>query len=195
MKPPSFPHTDTFVCPWWLIRSFDNPLRRLVQPPEPILRDLVRAGDRCLDVGCGIGYFTIPMARLVGSAGTVVAVDLQTEMLEGVKRRATKQGLESRIVTRQATVSGLGVRGPFDFVLAFWMLHEVPDQQAMLMELHGLLKVQGRLLIAEPKMHVGAVSFNRTVEVAERIGFDRISEPKIFFSRSVVMEKVGLQAA
>jgi 2-polyprenyl-3-methyl-5-hydroxy-6-metoxy-1,4-benzoquinol methylase len=195
MKPPSSPHTDTFVCPWWLIRSFDNPLRRLVQPPEPILKDLVRPGERCLDVGCGIGYFTIPMARLVGSAGTVVAVDLQTKMLEGVKRRASKHGLESRVVTRKATVSGLGVRGPFDFVLAFWMMHEVPDQQALLMELHGLLNVRGRFLIAEPKIHVNSVSFNRTVELAEKVGFDRVSEPKIFFSWSVVMEKVGLQAA
>ena len=89
MKPttnrPSF---QSGVCPWWLIRTLDNPLRRLFQNPEEILKDFVRTGDACLDVGCGIGYFTIPMAKLAGPSGNVTAVDLQPQMLAGVERRA-----------------------------------------------------------------------------------------------------------
>ena len=76
------------VCPWWLIRTFDNFVRRFLQKPERILQDIVRPGDACLDVGCGIGYFTIPMAGMVGPSGSVTAVDLQPEMLAGVRRRA-----------------------------------------------------------------------------------------------------------
>lgn len=180
---------NTYVCPWWLIYSFDNPLRRLVQKPERILGDLARPGDRCLDVGCGFGYFTIPLARLVGPAGSVTAVDLQSEMLEGVRRRARKRGQLTRIVLHQADSSGLLLEGPFDVVLAFWMMHEVADQEALLSELWDVLKTGGLLLIAEPKMHVNAAAFQRTVERAERIGFEPFREPRIFFSRSIVMTK------
>jgi ubiquinone/menaquinone biosynthesis C-methylase UbiE len=118
---------DTRVCPWWLIHTFDNPLRRLVQDPERILRGGVRPGDRCLDLGCGLGYFTVPMARIVGPAGTVTAADLQPEMLAGVRRRAEKAGLASRVRLHRVDASGVHFDGVFDFVLAFWMVHEVPD--------------------------------------------------------------------
>ncbi len=54
------------VCPWWLCPTFDNPLRRLIHNPDRILAGLVRPGEIALDLGCGMGYFSIPLARLVG---------------------------------------------------------------------------------------------------------------------------------
>ena len=186
---------ETFVCPWWLIRTFDNPLRLLVQKPERILQHLVHPGDHCLDVGCGYGYFAIPMARLVGPTGSVEAVDVQPEMLRGVRRRAERENLTSRIAVHQADSSGLHLEGAFDFGLAFWMMHEVPDQEAMLVEICGALKLGGRLLLAEPKVHVSQHSFDRTVELAEEVGFVRLSEPRIFFSLSLLMSKEEASAA
>lgn len=185
----------THVCPWWAIRSFDNPLRRLVQNPEKILRDLVRPGYHCLDIGCGYGYFTIPLARLVGPTGSVTAVDLQAEMLEGVRRRAGKESVLQRIRFHQADTSGLRVSGVFDVALAFWMMHEVQDQEAMLAEVCGTLKVGGHLLLVEPRVHVNAASFDATVALAERCGFSRRWAPEIFFSRSLVLAKTELPAA
>ena len=185
----------TRVCPWWGIHSFDNPLRQLVQNPERILGDLVRPGDRCLDVGCGYGYFTVALARLVGPTGSVVAVDIQPEMLKGVRRRAEAQHLTSRIQPCQADASGLRLEGVFDFALAFWMVHEVPDQKAVLAEICGSLKEGGRFLMVEPKLHVGPEDFRRTIEIAESVGFTSVEQRRIFFSRSLLMSKTMMRAA
>jgi len=78
--------TRAAVCPWWLLPTFDNPLRRLIQNPQRILEGLVQVGQRAADLGCGMGYFSLPMARLAGETGRVYAVDLQPEMLAGLEQ-------------------------------------------------------------------------------------------------------------
>jgi ubiquinone/menaquinone biosynthesis C-methylase UbiE len=181
--------SKTHVCPWWLIHAFDNPLRRLIQKPERILQDIVRPGDACLDLGCGIGYFTIPLAGLVGPSGSVTAVDLQPEMLAGVKRRAEKAGLLSRIRLQQVGASGLPFEAAFDLALAFWMVHEVPDQGALLQQIRTALKPGGRFLLAEPKGQVRPAAFDRTVGLAMKTGLMRVKPLDIFFSRAVLMIK------
>ena len=64
------------VCPWWLCYSFDNPLRHLIHDPERLLEPYVKTGMTAVDIGCGMGYFTLGLAKLVGPGGTVIAVDL-----------------------------------------------------------------------------------------------------------------------
>lgn len=179
--------TKTYVCPWWLIHTFDNPLRRLVQKPERILRDIVRPGDVCLDLGCGIGFFTIPLAGMVGPSGSVTAADLQPKMLAGVRRRAEKAGLLSRIRLHQVEPSGFSFEAEFDLALAFWMVHEVPDQGSLLQQIGRALKPGGRFLLAEPKVHVGQAAFDRTVGLAEKAGLTRVKPLDIFFSRAVLL--------
>jgi 2-polyprenyl-3-methyl-5-hydroxy-6-metoxy-1,4-benzoquinol methylase len=179
----------TFVCPWWLIHSFDNRLRRLVHRPDQILGGLIKPGDRCLDVGCGFGYFSIPMARLAGPDGSVTAVDLQPKMLEGVRRRAWKVGVYTRVHLHEALQTDLQLSGLFDFILSFWMLHEVPDQRAFLAQLVNLLKVDGLFLLTEPKIHVSTAAFLKTVGLAEGAGFRKVGGPQIFFSRTVLMQR------
>ena len=180
---------DTHVCPWWLIHVFDNPIRRLVQKPEPVLEGLVRPGDHCLDVGCGYGYLTIPMAGIVGPSGSVTAADLQPKMLEGVRRRAERAGLAARIRLHQVDASGIRFDDAFDFALAFWMLHEVPDQAGMLRQIRGALKSGGRFLLVEPKVHVSEAAFRLSVEIAQQVGLTAVREPGVSFSRAVLMAK------
>jgi ubiquinone/menaquinone biosynthesis C-methylase UbiE len=180
-------HRLTSECPWWFVRSFDNPLRRLVQDPEKILRGFVRPGDACLDIGCGIGYFTIPMAGLAGPSGSVTAVDLQPEMLAGVAKRAKRAGLSDRIRLHQADASGLRLDGSFDFVLAFWMVHEVPDQAALFRQIRDLLNPSGRLLLVEPIGHVRQAAFERTLETASGVGMAVSQTVGVRLSRAAVL--------
>ena len=85
------------VCPPWCCFTFDNAFRRLLQDPNRILRPYIKQGWTVLDIGPGMGYFTIPMARLVGDTGKIIAADLQQEMLDGVDHRAYKAGVQERI--------------------------------------------------------------------------------------------------
>ena len=88
---PSLHSRSGNVCPWWLCPTFDNPLRRLIHNPDRILAGLVQPGETALDIGCGIGYFAIPLARLVGPEGSVICVDLQEQMVAGVRRRERRR--------------------------------------------------------------------------------------------------------
>lgn len=74
--------TDKHICPWWLAYTFDNPLRRYFHDPQAILMPYLREGMTAIDLGCGMGYFSRAMAKIVGDAGKVISVDLQTKMLD-----------------------------------------------------------------------------------------------------------------
>ena len=119
------------ICPPWKGYLLINPLRKLLENPNKILGQFVREGMTVLEPGCGMGYFTLPLARLVGPEGRVVAVEIQPKMLSALERRARKAGLLSRIELRQARADRLGVEdlaGEVDFAGALHLVHEVPDQ-------------------------------------------------------------------
>jgi ubiquinone/menaquinone biosynthesis C-methylase UbiE len=175
------------VCPWWLAYTFDNPLRRLFQNPDRILGEYVRPGGTVLDIGCGMGYFSLSMARLVGTKGKVIAADLQPQMLKVVMRRAERAGVQSRIQTHLSRPDSLGVNELADFVLAFWMVHEVGDKAAFFREVREVMKPEARFLVAEPKMHVTATEFQKTGAIARQAGLVASEEPEIRFSRAVVL--------
>jgi ubiquinone/menaquinone biosynthesis C-methylase UbiE len=176
------------VCPWWLARTIDNPIRRLIHNPKEILGSYIEPGQTVLDLGCGSGTFTIAMARMVGETGRVIAVDVQDEMLQLVKQKAIKEGLDSRIITHKSKPNGIGISDKVDFVLAFYMIHEVPDTEAFLKDIASLLKPTGKLLVVEPMLHVSASSFERMLNVASLSELKTIKEPKIRFSRSVLLQ-------
>ena len=166
----------------------DNPIRRLIHSPDKILGGYIEPGQTVLDLGCGSGTFTIAMAKMVGESGRVIAVDLQDEMLQMVRQKAVKEGLDSRITTHKSEPDRIGISDKVDFALAFYMIHEVPDADAFLMEVARLLKQSGKLLIAEPLIHVSESSFKKTVDAARLAGLRPISEPKIRFSRSMLFQ-------
>ena len=177
------------VCPWWLCYSFDNPLRRFIHDPEPLLAPYVKPGMTVVDVGCGMGYFTIPLARITGPGGKVIAVDLQQQMLDALVRRADKAGVADRVIPHRCQKESLGVEGPADFALAFWMAHEVPDKPRFFHEIFALLMQGGRLLLVEPKYHVTLGGFNRMLAVCREAGFHPVSEPTVALSRAALMGK------
>jgi ubiquinone/menaquinone biosynthesis C-methylase UbiE len=127
------------------------------------------------------------LAKLVGSNGHVIAIDLERSMLETVRRNARKHGLESRIAIQECTSESTGLREPVDFVLCFWVMHEVQFQKRVFSELYNVMKKDALLLIAEPWAHVGKKSFEATVLNAKETGFVIVGEPKIRSSYSVVL--------
>lgn len=179
------------VCNWWIAYTFDNPLRRLIHHPPRVLGSYVKAGMTVMDLGCGMGHFSIGMARLVGNTGRVIAVDLQQKMLDIMERRAHRAGLAERILPHRCRADDIGIKEPVDFVLAFWMVHEVPDQNHFFQQLKALLTAGGRLLIAEPKMHVTADDLERTVEIAQSCGLQCLERPAIRLSHSALLAPVS----
>jgi ubiquinone/menaquinone biosynthesis C-methylase UbiE len=177
------------VCPWWLGFSIDNPIRRRLHPPERLFAGLVGPGQTAVDVGCGMGHFTLGLARMVGPEGRVVAVDLQQKMLERVQRRAERAGLLPRIRLHRAGRSSLELQLQADFVVASWMVHEVPDPASFLREVAGLMRPGARFFIAEPRGHVKPEEFERTVRLAAEAGLAEERRPTVAMSRAVVLVK------
>ena len=162
------------ICPPWKGYLLLNPLRKLLENPNKILGQFVGAGMTVLEPGCGMGYFTLPLARLVGPEGRVVAVDIQPKMLSALERRARKAGLLSRIELRQATSDRLGVENlasEVDFAGALHLVHELPNQSSFFAQVWESLKPGGKLLVIEPRGHVSQEQFERSVAAGENIGF------------------------
>jgi len=177
---------DEHVCPWWCCFTFDNFLRKLFHNSEEILRPYIVEGNTILDIGPGMGYFSIPLARMVGEKGKVIAADIQPEMLEALRRRARRAGVEQQIITHLCKADSLGLNMQFDFVLAFWMVHEVPNHLAFFEEIKSLLKLSGKFLLGEPILHVNQAMFEKTVKTAESVGLVLKEKPKISLSRSAL---------
>jgi len=180
------------VCPWWLGYLLASPLRRLLQRPEEILSPYVSEGMLALDVGCGMGFFSLPLARFVGKAGQVVCVDVQKRMIKGLMRRARKAGLSETIDARSCRPDSLGlddITGTIDFVLAFAVVHEVPDKDRLLVEIRNTMKQTGKLLLAEPMAHVAKEDFGLTISVAQRTGFDVIADLDVRRSHARLLAK------
>jgi len=177
------------VCPWWLAYTFDNPLRRLLHDPREMLGGLVHDGMTAADIGCGMGYFSIAMAKMVGGTGRVISVDLQQEMLDIMYKRAKRAGMADRINRVRASEDAIGLDQPVDFVLLFWMVHEVKDISRFFGQVSSVLRAGGKVLYAEPKMHVPEKRFQEILGMAREAGFAISDAPRVRISRSALLMK------
>ncbi|MBN1294285.1 MAG: class I SAM-dependent methyltransferase [Candidatus Latescibacteria bacterium] len=162
------------VCPVWIGYFLASPIRRLFENPEKILGPYVKEGMKVLDVGSAMGFFSLPLAELVGLTGMVICVDLQEKMLKSLEKRALKKGLRDRLKTRVCGQNNLGLddlANSIDFALASAVVHEVPDAAAFFADIYAALKPGANFLVAEPKGHVTSKEFEKTVSIAEQAGF------------------------
>ena len=129
------------------------------------------------------------MRPYIGAEGKVISVDIQKEMIEILKRRTEKSGLDNIIkpILSPGDLSGISER--IDFALNFWMLHEVDSQKKMVKQIYDLLNPGGKYLIAEPKIHTSNKYFESIIEMCKGVGFIVETNPKITFSRSVLLSK------
>jgi ubiquinone/menaquinone biosynthesis C-methylase UbiE len=183
---------DKHVCPWWLGYFLTSPLRRISHKPERILAEYVDASYRVLDIGSGMGFFSIPMAKTVGRSGKVYSLDVQEKMIRELERRAEKAGVRGSIETRLCGRDSLGIEdleGKLDFALAFYVVHEVSDRGALFEQVHRALKRGRKLLVVEPNGHVSKKAFEETIREATAFGFEVMERPLVARSRACALTK------
>ncbi len=188
------PMKPKHVCPWWLGYLLASPIRRIYYQPAKVLAAHVREGMTVLEPGPGMGFFTLELARLVGSSGRVIAVDIQPRMLAGLRRRAAKAGVLERLDARQAAPDSLGLADlavAVDFTLAFAMVHELLAPAPFFREVARASKPGARLLFVEPVGHVSASHYDAELQAARDAGFKLVESPSLRRSRAALLEKVG----
>ncbi len=180
------------VCPWWLGYLLACPIRRLLQKPEAIVGPYLKPGMTVLEVGPGMGFFTLPMARLMKDNGRVVALDIQPKMLAVLSKKAAKAGLAERVETRVVKEDSLGVsdlNGAVDFALLFAVVHEVPDSARLWKEVAASMKQNGMVLFSEPSGHVSEEGFARSLAEAARAGLQVVDRPVIRGGKTAVLKR------
>jgi ubiquinone/menaquinone biosynthesis C-methylase UbiE len=164
-----------------------------MQDPEKLLAPFVHQGMTVVEPGPGMGFFTLPLARLVGPEGRVAVIDIQPQMLAGLRRRARKAGLIDRIDARLARPDSLGLndlKGKAAFALAFAVVHEMPSAGVFFAEVAAVLKPGGLLLLAEPAGHVKPETFHLELELAQTAGLAEIGRPAIRRSLAALFRKI-----
>jgi ubiquinone/menaquinone biosynthesis C-methylase UbiE len=178
------------MCPVERANLLDGRIRRWLQDPRKILSPYVREGMTVLDIGCGPGFFSIELARMVGDTGRVVSADLQDGMLQKLRTKIRGSELEARIHLVKCESDRLNISEKIDFALAFWMVHEVSDRKSFFAGLKAVLNERARILVVEPKLfHVSRRDFAVTIALAEQAGFVASQGPRLLLSWSAVLGK------
>jgi predicted methyltransferase len=130
----------------------EGPDRDKWQKPDQIMDALnIADGSRVADIGAGAGWFTIRLARRVGPRGKVYAQDVQRQMLEAIRRRVAKEGLEN-VETRLGQGSRPNLpESSLEAVLVVDVYPEVEDRVTLLRNLLASLKPNGRIGIVNYK--------------------------------------------
>jgi ubiquinone/menaquinone biosynthesis C-methylase UbiE len=178
------------VCPVENAGKLDSKIRRWFQNPQKILKPYLKTGMTVLDFGCGPGFFSIDMAQMVGTAGQVIASDLQAGMLQKLKNKIQGTELENRITFHQCEENKINLKTPIDFLFSFYVIHEVQDQEALFNEINSIVKPKGKIFIVEPPVHVPQKAFDRTIDLAQKAGFRLVERPKVFLSKTAVLKKI-----
>jgi ubiquinone/menaquinone biosynthesis C-methylase UbiE len=153
-----------------------------------LFKNYVEPGMTALDIGCGLGFNALGLAQLVGPGGNVIALDIQSKMLEGVMRRAGKLGLEEKITPLLAEPDDLKMNSRVHFALAFYMVHEVKDKARFLDQVAACILPGGYFMMVEPPVHVTKKGFEKTVDLVQSSGLALEEKYKIFFGRSAVFK-------
>lgn len=182
------------VCPWWIGYFLILPLRRIWHDPARLLAPHVRPGMVVLEPGPGMGFFTLELARRVGPSGRVIAVDIQPKMIEKLKRRAERRGLSDRIDARVVPPDSMALDdldGAIDFVLAFAVVHELPDASRFFAKAARAMKPNADLLLVEPAGHVSEAEFAAQLAWAAERNLKMVDQPAVKGCLAAVLRKAA----
>jgi len=141
----------TLPCPTWLawMVELDNPFSKINRAATIIKNLDLKPGMTVLDIGCGPGRVTIPLARELGPTGHIIAMDIQAGMLEKVQAKARTENLTNISFLHAGIGENKLEHNKFDRVLLVTVLGEIPDQKIALQEIFNTLKPGGILSITE----------------------------------------------
>jgi ubiquinone/menaquinone biosynthesis C-methylase UbiE len=179
------------TCPFWVGYLLLSPLRKLGENPDTILSPFVAQGMTVADIGCAMGFFSLPLARMVGEKGRVICVDINKKMLRSLEKRARRNRLDRIIETRECTQEDLGLddlEKTIDLVSAVNVVHEARYPQRFFLQIRKALRPEGKLLLMEPKGHVSDRAFKRTRQLALDFGFSEIESKRLIRSRISILQ-------
>ena len=142
---------QSLPCPVWLrwLVEIDNPFTKTNRAAFIVETLSLSPGMTVLDAGCGPGRLTVPLARGVGQAGRVVALDIQAGMLARAKAKAEAAGLSNVEFVAAALGDDVLPAEHFDRAVLVTVLGEIPDRAAAFAELFRTLKSGGLLAVVE----------------------------------------------
>lgn len=151
--------------------KLDDQWRRENVPPIPTLEKLgLVSGDTVADLGCGIGYFTIPAAEIVNASNKVMALDTSQEMLTEVEKRAILAGVSNVVLVKTEEYNLMLPDESVSFALMVNVLHEIDQKEQFLQEVHRILKPAGRIAILDWEKKQTEVG----PPIDHRIGMDEV---------------------
>ena len=177
------------VCPLRAAGLLDSKLRKFFHNPNKILKPYIQKNIIALDIGCGPGVFSMEIAKLLEGTGKVISVDMQEGMLEIIKQKVKGEPFEKNIVLHKCTQESINVKENVDFVLMFYMVHEVPNKENLFTEVFPLIKKDGLIMIVEPGL-VPKKEFNGIINYVKEKGFEEYDKLKIPLSKGMVLKKI-----
>jgi ubiquinone/menaquinone biosynthesis C-methylase UbiE len=169
-------------CPFWMQYLLISPLRRLLEPTKKLLGPHLEPGMTVVEPGCGFGYCSLPMARMVGPAGKVISLDVEPRAVARLQKRARRAGLQDRVDARTCDPRDLSLAdhaGQVDRVVVVHTLHEFEDLPGYLAQFRALLKPSGQLVVVEPRGHVTPEQFDAMMATCRRAGFVELDQPDV----------------
>ena len=180
---------EEHIARWYHLILYPDWLRRLIQPPGKALSGFVAEGMKVADIGCGLGLYTLEMAKLVDDCGKVYAVDLQPQMLSFTERKAKRARLLDRIELIQCTENDLRLPPALDFILTINVTHEVKDRAAFFTQVRDAMSENAKYLLVEPIFHVNQKTFDSICAECRTAGLNKQQELKIPYSRAALFTK------
>ncbi len=155
----------------------DNPLRRLLQPPQRLISKLeIKSTDVVVDFGCGPGFYAIPIARI---AKKTIGVDASEVILQRASKTTKKNNIAVEFLKSEGTKLEL-IDSSVDLIFLGHVFHEIENKTGTLREFFRILKPEGRIAILErtkralleDKMGPPLIQKSEVIDMLEPIGFN-----------------------